>query len=154
MSFGGGGGHVSLGPVHHPRQSLSEEHPKRGWSDGTHSSLNTTPHVRTGISLPDFLPFPRTCLGRSVNLIPFLHIFLFSIPLTLYARYAPGGEKDTLFYTFLLTRMLSRPQWDMPPPPPPPPECHYKVCIKKLIVHMNAKECLQIMLFKHVLKHY
>ena len=23
---GGGGGHVSLGPVHHPRQSLSEKH--------------------------------------------------------------------------------------------------------------------------------
>ena len=27
---GGGGGHVSLGPVHHSRQSLSEKHPKRG----------------------------------------------------------------------------------------------------------------------------
>ena len=26
------GGHVSLGPVHHPRQSLSEKHPKQGWS--------------------------------------------------------------------------------------------------------------------------
>ena len=36
-------GHVSLGPVHHPCQSLSEKHPKRGWSDGipTCSSLNT-----------------------------------------------------------------------------------------------------------------
>ena len=32
---GGGGGHVWLGPVHHPRQSLSEKHPKRGWSPST-----------------------------------------------------------------------------------------------------------------------
>ena len=25
-TWGGGGGHVSLGPVHHPRKSLSEKH--------------------------------------------------------------------------------------------------------------------------------
>ena len=31
---GGGGGYVSLGLVHHPRKSLSEKHPKRGWSLG------------------------------------------------------------------------------------------------------------------------
>ena len=35
---GGGGGHVSLGPVQ-PRKSLSEKHPKQGWSDDTHTSL-------------------------------------------------------------------------------------------------------------------
>ena len=28
------GGYVSLGLVHHPRKSLSEKHPKRGWSLG------------------------------------------------------------------------------------------------------------------------
>ena len=44
------------------------------------------PRVRTGLSLPNFLPFLRIvrghCPGGSVNLIPFFHIFLFSIPLT------------------------------------------------------------------------
>ena len=42
----------------------------------------------------------------------FLHIFLFSIPLTRYAQYAPGGEKEfffTCFYVFLFTRMMYRP---------------------------------------------
>ena len=122
----GGGGHVSLGPVHHPRQSLSEKDPKRGWSDRTHSSLNTTPRVRTGVS-PRKCPTlsadrPRTCPGggtRSVNLIPFFHVFLFSIPLTRYARYAPGGEIDTLFTRLYWRGWCTGPDETCPPPPPP-----------------------------------
>ena len=117
MGVGGGGGHVSLGPVHHPHKSLSEKHPKRGWSDDdTHSSLNTTPRVRTGLSIPNFLPFPRTCRSRgSVDLIPFFHIFLFLIPLTRYARYVPGGEKDTLFTRFYLRGWCTSPNETCPP---------------------------------------
>ena len=30
LETGGGGGHVSLEPVHLPRKSLSEKHPKQG----------------------------------------------------------------------------------------------------------------------------
>ena len=179
------GGHVSLEPVHHPRQSLSEKHPKRGWRDGIHSSLNTTPRMRTGVSLPDFLPFPRivrgpvrgicefdtlffiffcfrypwrdtrrvekkipflrvfidaddvqapmrhahrgiaprfptlsanrprTCTGDLWIWYPFFHIFLFSIPL---ARYAPGGEKDTLFTRFYWRGWCTGPNETCPPP--------------------------------------
>ena len=109
----GGGGHVSLGPVHHPRKSLSEKYPKRGWSDDTHTSLTTTPCVRTGVSLPNFLPFPlisriwNSQISRTgpVREICEFHILFFSsyftvqfsISLTRYARYAPGGEKQIPF---------------------------------------------------------
>ena len=75
---GPGGGHVSLGPVHHPCKSISEKHPKRGWSDDTHSSLNTTLRVRTGVSLLNFLPFPRIVRGPVRGICEF----------------------DTLFFTF------------------------------------------------------
>ena len=115
---GGGGGHFSLGPVHHPRQSLSEKHPKRGWSDGTHSSLNTTPRVRTGLSLPDFLYTLSADCPRNLWIwyLFFLHIFLFSIPLTRYARYEPGGEKDTLFTRFYWRGCCTGPNETCPPP--------------------------------------
>ena len=51
---------------------------------------------------------------------PFFHIFLFSIPLTRYASYTPGGEKDTstLFTCFYLRRWCTGPNETFPPPPP------------------------------------
>ena len=118
---GGGGGMCHWGlyimRVNHFLKSTL----KRGWSDGTHSSLNTTPRVRTGVSLPDSYPFRGLSAG-SVNLIPFFHIFLFSIPLTRgtrYARYEPGGEKDTLFTRFYWRGWYTGPNETCPPPPPP-----------------------------------
>ena len=59
--------------------------------------------MRTGVSLPGFLPFPRIVRGIcEFDTFFFLrHIFLFSIPVTRYARYEPGGEKDTLFTRFI-----------------------------------------------------
>ena len=78
-------------------KSLCEKHPNRGWSDrsyDTQSSLNSTPFVCTGVSLPNVLPFPRIVRGPVQGdlwfWLPLLHIFLFSIPLTRYARHAPG----------------------------------------------------------------
>ena len=114
IARGGGGGDVSLGPVHHPRQSLSEKHPKWGWSDGTHSSLNTTLHVRTA----GYRSQISYLFRGSVNLIPiFKYLPVFD---TLNAIRA-GWRNRYHFYVFLLTRMMYRPQWDMPPPPTPPP---------------------------------
>ena len=57
--------------------------------------------------------------GGSVNLIPFFHIFLFSIPLTRYARYLPGGEIDTLFTCFYWRGWCTGPNETCAPPPPP-----------------------------------
>ena len=60
------GGDVSLGSVHHPRKSLSEKHPKEGWSwryPQLSETLNTTQCVRTRVSLTNFLPFPRIVHG-------------------------------------------------------------------------------------------
>ena len=45
----------------------------------------------------------------------FLHIFLFSIPLTRYARYQPGGEKDTLFTRFYWRGWCTGPNETCPP---------------------------------------
>ena len=84
--------------------------------DDTHAQLSEHGTVRAhrGIA-PKFhtlsADHPRTYLsGGSVNLIPFFfHIFLFSIPLMRYARYAPGGEKDTLFTRFYWRRWCTGP---------------------------------------------
>ena len=90
--------------------------------DSTHSSLNTTPRVRTGISLPDFLPFPRivrgpACPGHLWIWYPFSSSY-FPVFDTLNAICAlrAGWGKRYPFYAFLLTRMMYRPQWDPPPP--------------------------------------
>ena len=64
-------------------------------------------------------PFRGLSAG-SVNLIPFFSDFpVFD---TLNARRAlrAGWRKRYPFYAFLLTRMMYRPQWDMPPGSPPP----------------------------------
>ena len=120
---GGGGGTVSLGLVHHPRKSLSEKHPKRGWSDDTHSSLNTTPRVRTGVSLPNkVLPFPRIVRGPVRGICQFDTLYsYFPVFDTLNAIRAlrVRWRKRYPFYAFSFTRMMYKPQWDMPPPPPP-----------------------------------
>ena len=66
-------------------------------------------------------PFPglsADLFAESVNLIPFFHIFLFSIPLTRYARYEPGGKKDTLFTRFYWRGWCTGPNETCPPPPP------------------------------------
>ena len=55
-----------------------------------------------------------------MNLIPFfpLHIFLFSIPLTRYARYAPGGKKIPFLRVFIDADDVPAPMRHGPPPPP------------------------------------
>ena len=74
---------------------------------------------RTGVLLLDFLPFPRIVRGpvRADLWIwyPFFHIFLFSIPVTRYARYAPGGEIDTLFTRFYWRGWCTGPNETCPP---------------------------------------
>ena len=89
----------------------------------THSSLNTYYNRTCACGAhrciaPKFPTLsadrPWTCLG---DLWIWYYIFLFSIPLTRYARYAPGGEIDTLFTRFSWRGWCTcRPQWDMPPP--------------------------------------
>ena len=62
---------------------------------------------------------PWTCPRDLWIWYPFFHIFLFSIPLTRYARYEPGGEKDTLFTRFYWRGWCTGPNETCPPPPPP-----------------------------------
>ena len=65
-------------------------------------SDHDTAHAHRGIA-PKFPTLsadrPQTCPEDLWIWYPFFHIFLFSIPVT---RYAPGGEKDTLFTRFNL----------------------------------------------------
>ena len=62
------GRYVSLRPVHHPRKSLSERHPKRGWTARVHQA-------RAGVSLPNFLPFPRIVGGPVRGICEFDTLF-------------------------------------------------------------------------------
>ena len=91
-------------------------------------TLHKSTRVRTGVSPRTFpTSFRGSSAGLSegsVNLIPFFHIFLFSIPLTRYARYAPGGEIDTLFTRFYWRGWCTGPNETCPPPPPPPGTPH------------------------------
>ena len=80
-------------------------------------SLNTTPRVRTGVSLPDFIPFPRIVRGRARGICEFdtLFFFFFSFSRFRYPLYAiralrAGWRKRYPFYAFLFTRMMCRPQ--------------------------------------------
>ena len=130
---GGGGGAWLIGACTSSASitSLSEKHPKRGWSDGTHSwqlSEHYTARAHRGIASQISYPFRGSSAGLSegsVNLIPFFHIFLFSIPLTRYARYAPGGEMDTLFTRFYWRGWCTGPNETCPPPPPGTPALRY-----------------------------
>ena len=71
-------------------------------------------------------PFRRSSAdlsGRSVRLIPFFLPFsYFPVFDTLNAvcELRAGWWKGYPLYAFLFTRMMYRPQWDMPPSPPPP----------------------------------
>ena len=57
------------------------------------------PRYRSQISYPFRGPVQGICEFDTLFFL--LHILLFSIPLTRYARYAPGGEKDTLLRVFI-----------------------------------------------------
>ena len=123
ITRGGGGGYVSLRPVHHPRKSLSKRHPKRGWTARAHQA-------RARVSLPNFLPFPRI-FGRPVRgICEFDTLFSPYFPVfgTLNAIRTLRVEwwKRYPFYAFLFMRMMYRPQWDIPRPPPPPPPGEYQ----------------------------
>ena len=61
----------------------------------------------------------RTCPGDLWIWYPFFIFSCGSIPLTQYACYAPGGEKDTLFTRFYLRGWCTGPNETFPPPPPP-----------------------------------
>ena len=105
------GRYVSLRPVHHPRKSLSERHPKRGWTARAHQA-------RAGVSLPNFLPFPRIVGGPVRGICEF--DTLFSIISCFWypkrdTRVTRRVVKIYPFYAFLFTRMMYRPQWDIPP---------------------------------------
>ena len=75
-------------------------------------------------------PF-RGSSGGYVNLIPFFPSY-FPVFDTVNAIRAlrAGWRKRFPLYAFLLTRMMYRPQWDMPPPPPGP---NFKQCSFKFI---------------------
>ena len=117
---GGGGGHVSLGPVHHPCKSLSEKHPKRGWSDDTHSSLNSTPWVSNGVSLPNFLPFPIISgLVRDLrNWYPFFPYFpVFDTLNAIRALRAWWRKRYPFLRVFIYADDIQAPMRHAPPPP-------------------------------------
>ena len=118
---GGGMSHWGLYIIlvnHFVKSTLIEDEtiPKALWT--RHRAC--APGYRSQMSYP-FRGSSADLPGGSAKLTPFfpLNIFQFSIPLTRYARYAPGGEMDTLFsfYAFSFTRMMYRPQWNIPPPP-------------------------------------
>ena len=123
---GGGGGHVSLGPVHHPRKSLSQKHPKRGWSleqfwhpiPGKRGSEHNTVRAHRGIA-PKFPTLsadrPRTCPGDLWISYPFFSYFPVFDTLNAIRTLRSGWRKRYPFYAFLFTRMMYRPHWDMPP---------------------------------------
>ena len=105
------GKYVSLRPVHHLRKSLSERHPKRGWTARAHQA-------RAGVSLPNFLPFPRIVGGPVRGICEF--DTLFSIFSCFWypkrdTRITRRVVKIYPFYAFLFMRMMYRPQWDIPP---------------------------------------
>ena len=88
-------------------------------------SEHYTARAHRGVSLPDFLPFPRIVHGPVRGICEFdtlfFIFFLFSIPLTRYTHYAPGGEIDTLLTRFYRRGWCTGPNETCPPPPPPPP---------------------------------
>ena len=69
---GGGGGYVSLGLVHHPRKSLSEKHPKRGWSLGQFWHPIPGNHWTTLIFRDFFFSFSHAILYPIQVLLPLL----------------------------------------------------------------------------------
>ena len=118
---GGGGGmsHWGLYIIHvnhFLKSTLNED-------DATVSTAIWTLHCKCAPGYCSQISYPFR--GSSADLYrdlwiwyPFFHIFLFSIPLT---RYAPGGEKDTLFTRFYWRGWCTGPNETCPPPPPPPP---------------------------------
>ena len=104
--------YVSLRPVHHPRKSLSERHPKRGWTARAHQA-------RAGVSLPNFLPFPRIVhVGGPVRgICEFDTLFSIFSCFWYPKRDTPGGEN----IPFLRGWCTGPNETYMYPPPPSPP---------------------------------
>ena len=67
----------------------------------THSCRNTTPCVGTAVSLPNFIPFPRTCPGELWIWYSIFEISAFAIRVL-----RAWWRKRYPFYTFLFTRMM------------------------------------------------
>ena len=116
---GGGGGGMShwglyiIRVNHFLKSTLNEDEemvPTALWT--LHRAC--APGYRSQISYP-FRRLSADLSGVSVNLIPFFHISLFLIPLTRYARYAPGGEIDTLFTRFYWRGWCTGPNETCPP---------------------------------------
>ena len=74
------------------------------------------PGYRSQISYP-FRGSSADLSGRSVNLIPFFSYFPVFDTLNAIRALRAGWRNRYPFYAFLLTRMMYRPQWDMPPTP-------------------------------------
>ena len=75
---------------------------------------------RTGVSVPDFLPFPRIVRGPVRGICEFDTLFsYFPVLDTLNAMRAlrAGWRKRYPFYAFLLTRWCTGPNETCPPPP-------------------------------------
>ena len=89
-------------------KSLSERHPKRGWTARAHQA-------RAGVSLPNFLPFPRIVGGPVRGICEFDTLFSIFSCCWYPKRVMRRVVKIYPFYTFLFTRMMYRPQWDIPP---------------------------------------
>ena len=99
--------------VHHPRQSLSEKHPKTRMKRRYPLYPQLSEHYTTRrVSLPDFLPFPRIVRGicEFDTLFSYFHVF---DTLNAIRALRAGWWKDTLFTRFYW-RGWYRPQWDIP----------------------------------------
>ena len=91
---------------HSLKGTLNEDEPR-----GAHQA-------RAGVSLPNFLPFPRIVGGPVRGICEF--DTLFSIFSCFWypkrdTRVTRRVVKIYPFYAFLFTRMMYRPQWDIPP---------------------------------------
>ena len=86
--------------------------------------------------------------GGFVNLIPFF-FFLFSIPLTWYARYEPGGKKDTIFTRFYRRGWCTGPNETCPPPPPRPPPGEREGMKKNTVPSRRGQHCCFLNLHVH-----
>ena len=84
-------------------------------------------------------PFRRICEFDTLFFPPYFPVF---DTLNAIRALRAGWQKQYPFYAFLFTRMMYRPQWDMPPPPPPPSREQSEVGRDRwLILHIDNPIC-------------
>ena len=156
MSFGGGGGgggHVSLGPViirvnHFLKSTLNEDEatvPTALWT------LHRTcaPGYRSQISYPFRGPVWEICEFDTL----FAHFPVFDTLNAIRTLRAGWRKRYPFFTRFYWLRCCPGPNETCPSPPPPRMSL-YSLHKKHKLCTWMPKNAIQIMLFKHVLKHY